>query len=120
MSVGETERAARIADRLVQEPKIAKIVSDARLFDALRSDPGWQRLFERVNARKGRWMDTIMQRFMGPKSRWPEPEEIAYHQGFYQGAIFVLSHPEYAEANLERAARLAWVMTYEDDQEVDA
>lgn len=112
----ETERAQRIADRLLKtNPKVAQVVADARLFDSLRSDPGWQRLFEHVKAKQGKWMQSILDRMMGPKKRWPEPEEIAYHQGFFQGAVFVLAHPEHAEANLERAARIAWAMSYEED-----
>lgn len=118
--MNDVERANRIAARLASDPRIAKIVGDARLFDSLKQDLGWQRLFERVQARKARWMETINNRFMGPKKYWPEPEEIAYHQGFYQGAVFVLAHPEHAEANLERAAKLAWMMTYEDDNEKES
>jgi hypothetical protein len=117
----EVERANRIAEKLKTNPRIQQIAADARLFDALRSDPGWRRLFEHTQAKRGKWMDSILSRLMGPKKYWPAVEEIAYHQGFYQGAIFVLAHPEYAEKNLERAARMAWAMTYEDDnQEVDA
>lgn len=117
----DLERANRIAERIKRDPRIAQVVADAQAFDALRLDPGWQRLYNRVVARKARWMERVMLLFMGPKKHWPEPEEIAYYQGFYQGAVFVLAHPEHAEANLERAARLAWMMTYEDDdQEVDA
>lgn len=112
----DLERANRIAERLRSDPRIAKVVDDARVFDELRMAPGWQRLFGRVRAKKERWMDGINARFMGPKKNWPEPEEIAYYQGFYQGAVFVLAHPEHAEASLERAARLAWNMTYEDDE----
>lgn len=111
----DLERANRIADRIKSDPRVAQIVADARAFDALRIDPGWQRLYSRVVARKGRWMEGILARFMGPKKNWPEPEEIAYYQGFYQGAVFVLAHPEHAEKNLERAARIAWAMTYEDE-----
>jgi hypothetical protein len=112
----DVERANRIAERLLEtNPKVAKIVADARLFDSLRTDPGWQRLFERVRAKEGKWMQSVLNRLMGPKRNWPEPTEIAYYQGFYQGAVFVLAHPEHAEANLERAARLAWIMSEEDD-----
>jgi hypothetical protein len=111
----DLERANMIAERIKSDPRIAQIVSDAQAFDNLRKDPGWQRLFARVQAKKQRWMDAVNARFMGPKKNWPEPEEIAYYQGFYQGAIFVLAHPEHAEANLERAARIAWMMTYEED-----
>jgi hypothetical protein len=111
----DLERANRIAERIKSDPRVAQIVSDAQAFDALRIDPGWQRLYSRVVARKERWMTNVLVRFMGPKKNWPEPDEIAYYQGFYQGAVFVLAHPEHAEHNLERAARLAWAMTYEDE-----
>jgi hypothetical protein len=112
----DTERASRIAERLKNDPKIAQIVADARLFDSLRQEPGWRRLYEHVTAKKSRWMGQLSERMMGRKERWPTPEEIAYYQGFYQGAVFVLAHPEHAEANLERAASMAWAMTYEEDQ----
>lgn len=113
----EVERANRIVDRLLREdPRVAQVVADAQLFDSLRTSPGWQRLFEHVSAKRDKWMQTIFKRMMGPKKNWPEPDEIAYHKGFYEGAIFVLAHPEHAEANLERVARIAWAMSYEDDQ----
>ena len=114
--MNETERASRIADRLLRDnPKVAQVVADARIFDKLRTDPAWQRLFEHVSAKRDRWMKTILDRFMGQKRFWPEPEEIAYHKGFYEGAVFVLAHPEHAEKRLEQAARIAWAMSYEDD-----
>ena len=47
----------------------------------------------------------------------PTPEEIAYHRGFYEGAFFVLVHPEVAEENLEKAARTAWRLYGDDDTE---
>lgn len=117
----DVERANRIAERLLKEnPKVAQVVADARIFDSLRTNVGWQRLFEHVSAKKSTWMEGILTRLMGPKKFWPQTEEIAYHKGFYEGAFFVLAHPEHAEKNLERAARIAWSMTYEDDQQEDA
>lgn len=64
-------------------------------------------------------MQSILKRLMGPQKNWPSTEEIAYHKGFYEGAIFVLAHPEHAEQNLEKAARIARVLTEEDAQEGD-
>ena len=113
--MNEVERANRIAERVLKNPKNAQVVADARLFDSLRNDPGWQRLFEMVSAKKDKWMQDVLDRFMGQKKRWPDPTEIAYHKGFYEGALFVLAHPEHAEANLERVARVAWSMSYEED-----
>lgn len=116
----DVERADRIVERLLKEkPGIHQVVADARMFSDLRESPGWQRLFTMVQAKKGRWMEQISVRLMGPKKSWPEPDEIAYYQGFYQGAIFVLSHPEHAEKNLEKAARLAWSLYGGDDSETE-
>lgn len=108
-----------VAELLKKNPKIAAVVKDARLFDTLRTNPAWMRLFERVTAKRGRWMDDIAKRFMGPEKFWPQPTEIAYYQGYYEGAMFVLSHPEHAEANLERAARIAWALSQDIEQEED-
>ena len=118
--MNDTERANRVLERAARDPKMQQVIADARLYDGLREHPGWSRLFEMVSAKKGKWMDSITKRLMGAKSQWPEPEEIAYHRGFYEGAFFVLVHPEVAEQNLERAARVAWRLYGDDDnQEVD-
>lgn len=118
--MNDLERADRIADRVLRNPKVAQIVADAHLFDSLRDNPGWRRLFEVVSAKREKWMKNVSARFMGPQSRWPKPDEIAYHKGFYEGAFFVLAHPEYAEENLERAARIAWAMMAEDTEPEEA
>lgn len=99
-----------------RDPKIQAIVADAHLFDSLRENAAWKRLYEKVMAQKDRYMNGLAQRLMGPKDRHPSPEEIAYHKGYYQGAVAVLSAPELAEANLERAARIAWLLV---NQELD-
>lgn len=117
--MNDTERANRVLEKAALDPKMQQVIADARLYDALRENPGWRRLYEMVTAKKGRWMDSITKRLMGPKNRWPEADEIAYHRGFYEGAFFVLVHPEVAEDNLERAARVAWRLYGEDDQEVE-
>lgn len=116
--LSDTERANRVLEHVSKDPKMSQVVADARLYDSLRENPGWRRLYETVSIKKGKWMDSITKRLMGPKKQWPEPEEIAYYRGFYEGAFFVLVHPEVAEQNLERAARVAWRL-YGDDQEVE-
>ena len=111
----EVSRADRILAELSDDPRVAQVVADAHLFDELRSNPGWQRLFDRVAARKAKWMSSLCTRLMGPQKLWPKPEEIAYYQGFFQGAVWVLAHPEHAERNLERAAERAWMMRLEGE-----
>jgi hypothetical protein len=117
--ITDVQRADLIVERLARDPRVQQIVADARLFDSLRAEPGWQRLFSMVQAKKGKWMDSVSKRLMGAQKQWPKPEEIAYHQGFYQGAVFVLAHPEYAEHNLENAAKVAWAMSFGDEDDDD-
>jgi hypothetical protein len=107
----------RVFDAILKDPKIAGIVRDARLFDGLRTNEAWIRLHKIVEAKHDRWQAAILKRLMGPKKNWPESEEIAFNQGFYYGAQFVLRHPEYAEQSLERAATIAWAMLQEKEDE---
>lgn len=117
----EVAKADQIVDLLLKgNPKIHQVVADARMFDGLREQPGWQRLYSMVVAKQDKWMQDISKRLMGPKKRWPDSDEIAYHQGFFQGALFVLAHPEYAEKNLERSARLAWNLYGDDNDQQEA
>lgn len=115
--MNDTERANLVLERAARDPKIQQVIADARLFDTLRNEPAWRRLFEMVSTKKERWMDSISRRLMGAQANWPTPEEIAYHRGFYEGAFFVLVHPEVAESNLERAAKIAWRLYGEDDED---
>ena len=117
--MNDVERANAIVERLAKNPKVQQIVADARMFDELRTHPAWQRLFEMVRNDEERVNKKLFKRFLKPSAEWPTPEEIAYYRGFYQGAIFVLSHPEHAERNLEQAAKTAWTMYGEPDQEED-
>lgn len=112
----DVARANRIVEKLAQNPRISQIVADARLFDHLREDPAWQRLYSMVQADADKTMSKLSRRVLGPAKNWPTPDEVAYYRGFYQGAIFVLSHPEHAERNLEQAAKAAWAM-YGDEVE---
>lgn len=117
-NAADVSRANSIVERLAKNPRISQVIADARMFDKLREDPAWQRLFEMVQADRERTFKKIAKRIFGPKKNWPEPEEIAYYRGFYAGAIFVLSHPEHAERNLEQAAVAAWAM-YGDENETE-
>lgn len=99
-----------VANRMRSDPKVARIVTDAQMFDQLSQDVGWRRLYEKVKSDKQRVTESLARRMFGPKANRPTDEEIAYYQGFYQGAIFVLEHPEKAMENLERTARMAWVL----------
>ena len=117
--MNEVERANEIVERLAKNPKVQQIVADARMFDDIRQHPGWQRLFEMVRIDQERVERKLAKRVLsGPAKNWPTPEEVAYYRGFYDGAIFVLSHPEHAEKNLERAAKVAWAM-YGDETNTD-
>jgi hypothetical protein len=106
----EEEVADLIARRALEDPKVRQIVIDAHLFEALRNDPGWQRLYDKAKHEAKRLKEILAQRMWEGKNI-PTPEEVAYYKGFIQGAIWVLKHPEVAEQKLESAAREAWKIT---------
>lgn len=118
MSAFEDEVADLVVDRMRRDQKVATIVADAQMFDDLRTHPGWRRLFNRVQADKSKYAGELARRMMGPKSRRPTDEEIAYQQGFYAGAHWIVSHPDKAMENLERTARIAWLMTQKLSEEM--
>lgn len=122
--MNDVERANAVLERLLADPrrgpKIQQIIADAQMFDELRTNVGWRRLFDIVAAQKERWMRKLANRLM--RGDVPSPAEIAYYRGYYEGAYFVLVHPEVAEGNLEKAAAMAWRLygdTLESTEEVE-
>lgn len=113
--MNDTERANRVLERVSRDPKIQQVIADARMFDSLRENPAWRRLFDIVGAQKERWMRKLADRLM--RGEMPSDAEIAYYRGYYEGAYFVLVHPEVAENNLEKAAKIAWSLYGEDDED---
>ena len=107
-----------VYNEILRDPKIAGVVKDAHDFNELRESRGWQRLYQITKAKRDRWMVDIAKRLMMHNEKyWPKPTEIAFNQGFYEGAMFILEHPEHAERSLERAATLAWAMLQEKEAE---
>lgn len=103
----DAEDAAEfVLDRARRDPKVAKIVEDVRIFDGLREHAGWRRLYEKVGVDQDRFLAHIARRLMSGQE--VAQREIDFHRGFYQGALWVLGHPEEAEKSLERAAQKAW------------
>ncbi len=112
------ELADFVVERAKADPKVQRIVEDVKLFDGLREHQGWRRLYERVKADRERFLLGLARRLLsGDKV---DQQEIDFHRGFYQGAFWVLGHPEQAENSLERAARQAYLalqleLTSEED-----
>ncbi len=104
----ELSAAEFVSERMKRDPKIKAIVADAHLFDDLRQNAGWKRLYDRVVVDKQRVTNEVASRLMAGEKIGPE--EIAYYRGFYQGAVYILEHPAQAEKRLERAARTAWLL----------
>lgn len=113
----DNARADRILEEIGDRPHVQKVVYEARIFSELRSQPGWQRLYQMVKAKKERWLLATARKFMGPEKQWPTPTEIAYWKGYYTGAWWIIAHPEQAERNLEETAARAWSMTLEEEEE---
>jgi hypothetical protein len=95
-----------VAERAKKNPRVRETIRDAHLFDSLQEHDGWKRLAERVRADRERFFANLARRLM--KGEAIPQGEIDFHRGFYQGAEWVIGHPEEAEKSLERAASRAW------------
>ena len=119
----EVETSDQIAEWLVakakRDPKVAEIIERAHLFDDLRTHPAWVRLLEYAEREKDRFLASLVRRLWETPHKPPSPGEIEYHKGFYQGSLWVLKHPEMAEASLAQAARAAWLMAQDELQEAE-
>jgi len=101
-----------VAEKAKKDPKVRQTIRDAHLFDSLKSHEGWKRLAEHVRADRERFLMRLAKRLMS--GQVVDQREIDYQRGFYQGAEWVIGHPEEAEASLERAARRAWRMAQDE------
>lgn len=97
-----------LAERVQEDPNIRQVVLDAKQFDGLKEDPGWQRLYERLRGQRDSFLVNVSRRMMTGQE--VSRDEIVYHRGFYDGAMYAVAHPEVAFANLERAAKMAYFM----------
>jgi hypothetical protein len=101
-----------------QDPKVARILEDVQRFAALREDPAWRRLNEKVKADEEHFLVSLAQRQMAGED--VSQREIDFHRGWYRACRWLLGHPEQALDNLERAVRSAYLMTQlELDQAVE-
>jgi hypothetical protein len=107
-----------VAEKAKKDPRVRQTIRDAHLYDSLKQHEGWKRLAEKVRADRERFLAKIARRLMAGEP--VDQREIDYHRGFYQGAEWVIGHPEEAEASLERAARKAWRMARQELAEREA
>lgn len=98
-----------------KDPKLGQILDNARLFGELRSQPAWVRLRDVMQAHKRVIRQRIADRVWDDPRKMPTADEIAYYKGFFEGANWIVSHPEHAEAALDRVARAAWLLSNDED-----
>ena len=103
-----------IAKKSLEDPKVKKIVQDAQLFDELRTSAAWQRLWQFANHERDRIKKVVSDHLW--RGDTVTPAEVAYYRGFAQGMIWVLAHPEHAEVALERAAKRAFILSYNNEE----
>lgn len=120
----EFETADLIASWLLKKAKtderIQTIIYNVQVFEDLKTHPAWRKLRELADKEKAKWMNRFTKRLWAyPEGDLPTPEEIVFHKGFFQGCVWVLAHPEMAEASLESAARAAWLIASGDQDEAE-
>lgn len=83
------------------------MIEDIRHFEDLRESAGWHRLREVIKREKSKLMQRIADKLMDGQE--VGSEEIAFHRGFYYGALWIAEYPDEVVKDLERAARREWV-----------
>jgi len=116
--LGVDQIARWLGERAKRDPKLARIVENANLFDDLRTHPGWKKLHELTQREEKKFLEDITRRMMATPADLPTVAEIEFHKGFQRGALWVLRHPEWALSSLQKAARAAWLL--EQNQDIDA
>lgn len=113
------ERLAQIvAQKAQQDPRVAKIVADARAFDELQEQPGWRQLRDYVVSKEEGWLKELAKRLSRPKAVAADHQrEIDYYRGFYDGAKYVVLIPEVCLENLQTVARKAWALEASEETE---
>lgn len=78
------------------------------MYDGLREHVGWRHLRKKIAEQEEQLWAPIIRRLKSGEVI--DQREIDHHRGFLEGAVFAIKHPEVAEVNLEKAARLAWIL----------
>ncbi len=97
-----------VAETVAKDPRLSKVVDEAKWYAGLLDDPAWKRLAEKVQAENDKWLLGIAKRQF--KGEIISQREIDTQRGFVLGALFTIRHPEKAEKGLESASRIAWQM----------
>jgi hypothetical protein len=103
------------ADLAKSDPEVARVIADVQKLDHLREDPGWMILKRRIAEQKERFLLSIARGLMAGKT--PNPLEVAYRRGYFQGSKETVDAPEKAAISLERAARAAWINAQVEEAE---
>lgn len=78
-----------------------------RKLDGLREHAGYQYLLKIIREKQKKALSTVARRLMA--GELVDQREIDFQRGYFRGALDVAERPEKAVADLERAARQAWV-----------
>lgn len=102
-----------------KDGKLQELAERAAVFDDLKNHPAWRRLYELAVAEKESFFRGVTARMWNKPPVLPTESEVAYHQGFYQGALWLLAHPEMAEKSLYAAARAAYLLSQARGDELE-
>jgi hypothetical protein len=111
----DLERANRIAERIKTNPKVAQIVSDAQAFDHCASTPAGSGSTSTSSAASNGGCSRSSTGSWGRRRTGPSRRRSRTTRASTREPCSCSHIPSTQKQNLERAARMAWAMTYEDE-----
>lgn len=91
--------------------RLDRLRQEVEAFGSLREHVGWQRLLKRTIAQKEEWFEKLARKIAsGQPLDEKFQRQVDYDRGWYDGAIYVLRHPELSEEALESALAVAWAL----------
>lgn len=91
--------------------RLDRLRQEVEAFGSLRDQVGWQRLLKRTIAQKDDWFAKLARKLAsGAPLDASFQRQVDYDRGWFDGALYVLRHPELSEEALESALAVAWAL----------
>jgi hypothetical protein len=97
-----------VAEKAKKDPAVRALIKDVQMYDGLQEHIGWRHLRNKIKEQEDGLWAPILRRLK--RGEVIDQREIDHHRGFIEGAVFAVTHPEVADTNLEKAARLAYML----------
>jgi hypothetical protein len=88
--------------------RLEALREEVEQFGSLKEQVGWQRLRQRVEAQRDKWINDLGRKLS--RGEEPNQRQIDYDRGWYDACMWLVRHPEISEEHLAQALATAWAL----------